>query len=207
MDGMTTTRRGFVSGAAALGLSLKYGCSSDTSEQAPTQIYRGWEDLMRNKWTWDRVARGTHGTNCTGNCAFNVYVKNGIVWREEQQGEYGFSGDDTPDYGPPRVPERPQAREVHVRQAAPALPDEARRRARRRQVGAHQLGPGDGGDCRQVHRLHGGVRPFIDYPGRRHAGGHEADGFLRRCSVRSRRPASSSRRPLPVSATCRPASI
>ena len=100
MDGMTTTRRGFVSGAAALGLSLKYGCSSDTSEQAPTQIYRGWEDLMRNKWTWDRVARGTHGTNCTGNCAFNVYVKNGIVWREEQQGEYGFSGDDTPDYGP-----------------------------------------------------------------------------------------------------------
>ncbi len=55
---------------------------------------------MRNKWTWDRVARGTHGTNCTGNCAFNVYVKNGIVWREEQQGEYGRSGDDTPDYGP-----------------------------------------------------------------------------------------------------------
>ncbi|MCK6370501.1 MAG: molybdopterin-dependent oxidoreductase, partial [Gammaproteobacteria bacterium] len=29
-----------------------------------------------------------------------VYVKNGIVWREEQQGEYGRSGDDTPDYGP-----------------------------------------------------------------------------------------------------------
>ncbi|MEE8212013.1 MAG: molybdopterin-dependent oxidoreductase [Acidiferrobacterales bacterium] len=100
MDGMTTTRRGFVSGAAALGLSLKYGCSSDTSEQAPTQIYPGWEDLMRNKWTWDRVARGTHGTNCTGNCAFNVYVQNGIVWREEQQGEYGSSGEDTPDYGP-----------------------------------------------------------------------------------------------------------
>ena len=100
MDGMTTTRRGFVSGAAALGLSLKYGCSSDTSEQAPTQIYRGWEDLMRNKWTWDRVARGTHGTNCTANCAFNVYIKNGIVWREEQQGEYGSSGDDVPDYGP-----------------------------------------------------------------------------------------------------------
>ena len=44
--------------------------------------------------------RGTHGTNCTGNCAFNVYVKDGIVWREEQQGEYGASGDDVPDYGP-----------------------------------------------------------------------------------------------------------
>ena len=101
MDGMTTTRRAFVSGATAVALSLKYGCSSDTSEQAPAQIYRRWEDLMRNKWTWDRVVRGSHGTNCaSGGCAFNVYVKNGIVWREEQQGEYGFSGDDVPDYGP-----------------------------------------------------------------------------------------------------------
>ncbi|SVE10079.1 uncharacterized protein METZ01_LOCUS462933, partial [marine metagenome] len=56
MDGMTTTRRGFVTGAAVLGLSLKYGCSSETPGKSPAQIYRGWEDLMRNKWTWDRVA-------------------------------------------------------------------------------------------------------------------------------------------------------
>jgi anaerobic selenocysteine-containing dehydrogenase len=28
-----------------------------------------------------------------------VFVKNGIVWREEQQGQYGRSGD-SPDYGP-----------------------------------------------------------------------------------------------------------
>jgi DMSO reductase family type II enzyme molybdopterin subunit len=100
MDGMTTTRRGFITGTAALGLSLNYGCSGEISEQSPANVYRGWEDLMREKWTWDRVVHGTHGTNCTGNCAFNVYVKDGIVWREEQQGEYGASGDDVPDYGP-----------------------------------------------------------------------------------------------------------
>jgi len=101
MDGMTTTRRAFVSGATAVALSLKYGCSSETPEQAASPIYRRWEDLMRNKWTWDRVVRGSHGTNCaSGGCAFNVYVKNGIVWREEQQGEYGSSGEDVPDYGP-----------------------------------------------------------------------------------------------------------
>ena len=58
-----------------------------------------FEDLYRQKWTWDRVVRGTHGINCAGTCAFNVYVKNGIVWREEQQAEYGASGD-SPDYGP-----------------------------------------------------------------------------------------------------------
>ncbi len=100
MNPTTTTRRGFVTATAALGLSLKYGCSSETPEQRPAQIYRGWEDLMRNKWTWDRVVRGSRGINCTGHCAFNLYVRNGIVWREEQQGDYGASGDDVPDYGP-----------------------------------------------------------------------------------------------------------
>jgi len=90
-----TTRRTFLAGSGAL-LTLKFG-SINAQDSQP---YRRWEDIMRNKWTWDRVARGTHGTNCTGNCAFNVYVRNGIVWREEQQGEYQASTSDTPDYGP-----------------------------------------------------------------------------------------------------------
>jgi DMSO reductase family type II enzyme molybdopterin subunit len=85
-------------GALALTLSLRYADAAETSAGA-TQGYGRWEDLMRRKWTWDRVVRGTHGTNCTGNCAFNVYVRSGIVWREEQQGEYGRS-EDAPDYGP-----------------------------------------------------------------------------------------------------------
>jgi anaerobic selenocysteine-containing dehydrogenase len=95
----TTSRRAFVagSGAAAVALTLRYAPAA--AQAAPAAAYGAWEDLMRVKWTWDRVARGTHGTNCTGNCAFNVYVKNGIVWREEQQGEYGRS-EDAPDYGP-----------------------------------------------------------------------------------------------------------
>jgi len=102
MTAMLTDRRQVLvgGGAMALGLSLKY---APAGAQDPTQLakpYARWEDLMRQKWTWDRVVRGSRGINCTGHCAFNVYVKNGIVWREEQQGEYGRSGDDTPDYGP-----------------------------------------------------------------------------------------------------------
>ena len=96
-----TDRREFlkVSSAAAVGLSLKYvGAAAQAAE--PAAAYVAWEDLMRQKWTWDRVVRGSRGLNCTGHCAFNVYVKNGVVWREEQQGEYGRSGEDTPDYGP-----------------------------------------------------------------------------------------------------------
>ncbi|MGI9309620.1 MAG: molybdopterin-dependent oxidoreductase [Gammaproteobacteria bacterium] len=95
----STTRRHFLSGSGAMALSLKYGAVSTASAQSEPG-YRRWEDIMRNKWTWDRVVRGSRGVNCTGHCAFNVYVRNGIVWREEQQGEYGSSGDDTPDYGP-----------------------------------------------------------------------------------------------------------
>ena len=99
----TTDRRTFLkhSGVAAAALSLKYMVPGEAMAAAAQPVYGVWEDLMRKKWTWDRVVRGSRGINCTGHCAFNVYVKNGIVWREEQQGEYGRSGDeDTPDYGP-----------------------------------------------------------------------------------------------------------
>ncbi len=97
MQELTTSRRDFVAGVGAVTLSLKYTAAGAQSPSGAQ--YGAWEDLMRQKWTWDKVVKGTHGTNCTGNCAFNVYVKNGIVWREEQQGQYGRS-EDAPDYGP-----------------------------------------------------------------------------------------------------------
>jgi len=96
-------RRQFLRGGGLLGLGLMLQHSSLSVAQVltkPPPVYRRFEDVYRNKWTWDRVARGTHGTNCAGTCAFNVFIKNGVVWREEQQAEYGSSGDDVPDYGP-----------------------------------------------------------------------------------------------------------
>lgn len=80
-------------------LTLNYAGAAPSSGSSGEKVYRKFEDVYRKKWTWDRVVRGSHGTNCAGNCAFNVYVKNGIVWREEQQGEYG-GYPDAPDYGP-----------------------------------------------------------------------------------------------------------
>ena len=97
MASISTNRRQFLSGTGAFALSLKYGAVSAGGHSG---TYRRWEDIMRNKWTWDRVVRGSRGLNCTGHCAFNIFVRNGIVWREEQQGEYGHQGDDTPDFGP-----------------------------------------------------------------------------------------------------------
>ena len=106
MSTLAINRRRFLKhsfAAAGAALSLKYMPGAALAQLATPDaplVYGAWEDVMRRKWTWDRVVHGSRGINCTGHCAFNIYVKNGIVWREEQQGEYGRSGSDTPDYGP-----------------------------------------------------------------------------------------------------------
>ncbi len=63
--------------------------------------YTDWRDLYRQRWTWERVARGTHtNANCVSSCAWNLYVREGIVWREEQTGLYAASNDTVPDFNP-----------------------------------------------------------------------------------------------------------
>ncbi|MBF7051803.1 molybdopterin-dependent oxidoreductase, partial [Halomonas sp. KAO] len=62
--------------------------------------YRGWEDLYRNEWTWDSVGHAAHCINCMGNCAWNVYVKDGIVIREEQIAKYPQVNPNIPDANP-----------------------------------------------------------------------------------------------------------
>lgn len=61
-------RRAFLAAAATSTLltSVRYAPDALAADAAPAQIYRRFEDLYRNKWTWDRVARGTHGANCAG---------------------------------------------------------------------------------------------------------------------------------------------
>ncbi len=62
--------------------------------------YRGWESLYREQASWDRVVRSTHSANCTGSCSWKVYVKDGIMLREEQAGDYPRISEDLPDYNP-----------------------------------------------------------------------------------------------------------
>ena len=123
MTSITTNRRTFLSGTGAMALSLKYGAVGAADGSAGS--YKRWEDIMRNKWTWDRVVRGSRGLNCTGHCAFNIYVRNGIVWREEQQGEYGHQGARHAGLRPARLSERLASAQNNVRQAACAVSDEA----------------------------------------------------------------------------------
>jgi len=109
---MELTRRRFLisagvvaAGAALLSLrrlALRPAAPDAQGVVAPIPPYRGWEDVYRERWTWDRVVRATHNrANCMSACAWNVYVKDGIVWREEQSQAYDEGGrDGTPDFFP-----------------------------------------------------------------------------------------------------------
>jgi DMSO reductase family type II enzyme molybdopterin subunit len=107
---MNLTRREFLrdTGGAVLALSLARlripggPGASGGAVLAAEYPYRGWEDLYRRQWTWDKVGRTTHFVNCwyQAHCAWNVYVKDGIVWREEQVGDYPQTRPDLPDFNP-----------------------------------------------------------------------------------------------------------
>ncbi|HET6305211.1 MAG TPA: molybdopterin-dependent oxidoreductase [Myxococcota bacterium] len=70
-----------------------------TARAAPS--YAGWQDLYRRAWRWDRVVRGTHlRANCFGACSFDLFVKDGVVWREEQADVYAREAPGLPDFAP-----------------------------------------------------------------------------------------------------------
>jgi len=109
------TRREFLrASAAAVGalvltnLQLEGGSSAEAADFAATMplpadipLYREWEDLYRKQWNWDSVARGTHTmTNCVSGCSWDLYVKDGMVWREEQHSPYKASMAGLPDFNP-----------------------------------------------------------------------------------------------------------
>ena len=40
---------------------------------------RAWENAYRSRWQHDKIARSTHGVNCTGSCSWKIYVKGGLL--------------------------------------------------------------------------------------------------------------------------------
>jgi len=101
------TRRRFLQASAASVVVLGLGRLSPTAVAAASPgiagfgEYRDWRDVYRARWRWDRVARGTHtNANCVSSCAWNLYVREGIVWREEQSSPYVASNASLPDWNP-----------------------------------------------------------------------------------------------------------
>jgi DMSO reductase family type II enzyme molybdopterin subunit len=71
-------------------------------ERAPGNVeYASTESLYREKWSWDRVVKGTcNQADCIAACSLNLFVKDGIVWREEQNPVFRASGEHLPDFNP-----------------------------------------------------------------------------------------------------------
>jgi DMSO reductase family type II enzyme molybdopterin subunit len=111
---LTMNRRQFIAGSAALSLSLhqlggrvleaEATTTADASSRPDDALpaYRSWKDLYRRRWTWDDVRKGTHAVNCwyQRGCNWNIYVKDGIVLREEQAGTYEQTNARVPDFNP-----------------------------------------------------------------------------------------------------------
>ncbi|MCL2566820.1 MAG: nitrate reductase subunit alpha [Alphaproteobacteria bacterium] len=62
------------------------------------------ESFYRNRWSYDKVVRSTHGVNCTGSCSWNVYVKGGIITWETQATDYPKTRPDQPNHEPRGCP-------------------------------------------------------------------------------------------------------
>jgi nitrate reductase alpha subunit len=65
---------------------------------------RSADTFYRDRWSYDKVVRSTHGVNCTGSCSWKVYVKDGIITWESQQTDYPSVGADSPEYEPRGCP-------------------------------------------------------------------------------------------------------
>jgi DMSO reductase family type II enzyme molybdopterin subunit len=98
-------RRTFLnlSGVTALVAGLP-GCHlkpAMSGRPSPTAKLGSWQDLYRERWTWDSVTRGSHGwLNCRSACNWDIYVKDGVVVREEQAANYKASEAGVPDFNP-----------------------------------------------------------------------------------------------------------
>ena len=105
------SRRGFLIGGAAgavgvaLGLTLlqrSRGTPAGTAATTTAPLaYTGVGDLWREAWSWDSVVHTSHArANCISACSWNVFVKNGIAWREEQNSVYAPVEPGVPDFNP-----------------------------------------------------------------------------------------------------------
>jgi len=62
---------------------------------------RAWEEKYRDVWRWDRMAWGSHCVDCyPSNCPYRVYVRDGVVVREEQAATFETVEEGVPDMNP-----------------------------------------------------------------------------------------------------------
>lgn len=106
---ISLSRRRFIQVAGAITAAAGIGLPLFHFREAEAQLSGGrnpaklgnWEDLYRQRWSWDSVAKGSHGwVNCRSACEWDLYIKDGVVVREEQSATYEASEEGVPDFNP-----------------------------------------------------------------------------------------------------------
>ena len=88
----------------ALGSWLRRGKASADARQLFLEGGRDGDSFYRDRWSYDKIVRSTHGVNCTGSCSWKIYVKDGVITWETQQTDYPSTGADMPEYEPRGCP-------------------------------------------------------------------------------------------------------
>ena len=88
----------------ALGSWLRRGKASADARQLFLEGGREGDSFYRDRWSYDKIVRSTHGVNCTGSCSWKIYVKDGVITWETQQTDYPSTGADMPEYEPRGCP-------------------------------------------------------------------------------------------------------
>src|SRR3972149_5797629 len=72
-----------------------------SAQSARPKAQTSSEDAYRQQWRWDKSFVATHCLDCyPGNCPIRVYVKDGVVVREEQAGTMPIIEKGVPDMNP-----------------------------------------------------------------------------------------------------------
>ncbi len=84
-------------------LALELAGLTPDGHSAPATTTYDLADLRRRPWQWDKVVKASHLTNCAYQqaCNFHLFVKDGVILREEQAANYPPRNDpDVPDFNP-----------------------------------------------------------------------------------------------------------
>ncbi|NDR53840.1 nitrate reductase subunit alpha [Actinomyces sp. 565] len=91
-------------GLFALGSYLRRGEPSADARRLFLEGGRDADSFYRHRWSHDKMVHSTHGVNCTGSCAWEVYVTDGVITWEKQITDYPTTGPDMPEYEPRGCP-------------------------------------------------------------------------------------------------------
>ncbi len=90
---------GFVGAALFPNIFLQAAEQGGTASEPPA--FASVEEIYRKQWRWDRIVKASHGrSNCMSACSWDIYIRDGLIWREEQNRVYSSMQEGVPDFNP-----------------------------------------------------------------------------------------------------------